>query len=120
MIIKIDPDPTLKNNLMAFGRECDSGWDKLIDELIEELNELPDDIEVLQIKEKYGGLRFYVNGASDKAFDIISRYENYSYHVCECCGDFYTAKLRVKNGWYKTLCNKCAKDMEYRNDDNRE
>ena len=108
MTVKIEPDPTLKNNLMAFGRECDNGWNKLIDELIGELNKLPDEIELLQIKEKFGGLRFYVSGGSEEAHNIISRYENYSYHICEICGEFYTARTRVKQGWYKTLCDTCA------------
>lgn len=109
MPVNINPDPTLKNNLMAFGWGCDKGWYPLIQELIDELNKLPDEIEVLQVKEKYAGLRFYVSGASDKAYDIISRYENYSYHICEYCGEFWTAKERVGHGWYKTLCNKHAK-----------
>jgi hypothetical protein len=112
MTIKIKPDPTLKNNLMAFGRECDHGWDRIIDELILELNELPDDIEVLQIKEKFGGLRFYVSGSSEKANRLISQYETYSYHICEVCGEFYTAKNRCKHGWWKTLCDKCAEELE--------
>ena len=106
MPVNINPDPTFKNNLMAFGRECDKGWFPLIDELIEELDKLPDEIEVLQIKEKYAGLRFYVSGASEKAHDIIEQYKTYSYHLCEYCGEFYTAKERECGGWYKTLCHK--------------
>ena len=109
MPVNINPDPTLRNNLMAFGWECDKGWYPLIQELIDELNKLPDEIEVLQVKEKYAGLRFYVAGASDKAFDIISKYEHYSYHLCEYCGEFYTAKERELHHWYKTLCDKHAK-----------
>lgn len=113
MPVIINPDPTLQSNLMAFGRECDEGWNPLIDELIGKLNELPEEIHVLQIKEKYGGLRFYVASSSEKAFKIIDNYEWLSYHVCEVCSDFWTAKLRIKNDWYKTVCDKCAKENEY-------
>jgi hypothetical protein len=107
--IKITPDPTLRNNLMAFGREHDDGWNRLVDELIEKLDKLPEEIKVLQIKEKFAGLRFYVYGASEKAHEIISLYEKYSYHICEYCGEFYTAKERLSHGWWKTLCDKHAK-----------
>ena len=113
MPVRIEPDYTLKNNLMAFGREHDSGWDKLVDELIEELDKLPDEIQVLQIKEKFGTLNFYVAGASEKAFDIIDRYKIFSSHICEVCGEFYTAKTRVSHGWWKTLDDKCAKELGY-------
>ena len=109
MPVKIDPDPTFKNNLMGFGYECDKGWFPLIQELIDKLNKLPDEIEVLQVKEKYAGLRFYVTGASEKADNIISTYETYSYHLCEYCGKFWSAKERVSHGWVKTLCDKHAK-----------
>lgn len=113
MPVIIDPDPTLQNNLMAFGRECDDGWNRLIDELIEHLNKLPEEIYVTQIKEKFAQLRFYIASGSEKVYDIIERYEIYSEHICERCGEFYGSKTRVKNGWYKTLCQKCASELNY-------
>ena len=111
MTVKIEPDKTLQRNLMAFGWECDKGWYPLIQELIDRLNILfpTDEIEVLQVKEKYAGLRFYVCGASERADKLISLYEEYSYHICEYCGEFWTAKERVNRGWYKTLCDKHSK-----------
>jgi replicative DNA helicase Mcm len=59
-------------------------------------------------------LRFYVSGASEKAYNIISLYEGYSYHICEACGEFYTAKTRVSHGWWKTLCLKCAEELDWK------
>jgi hypothetical protein len=110
MGLKINPDPHLQNNLMAFGFDCDRGWYKIINELIEKLQNLDDyNGELFQVKEKYGGLRFYVSNENDKVSNLISCYETYSEHICEYCGEFYTAKNRSFNGWYKTLCNKCAK-----------
>lgn len=114
MPVIINPDPSLKNNLMAFGRECDDGWNKLIDELIEELNKLPEEIYVTQIKEKFGGLRFYIESGSEKAFNIIERYELFSEHICEHCGEFYTAKTRESHKWLKTLCDKCTEESDWK------
>ncbi len=55
MALKINPDPTMKNNLMAFGWECLEGWYPLIQELIDILVKIDKpDFELLQVKEKYG------------------------------------------------------------------
>jgi hypothetical protein len=117
----INPDPTLKNNLMAFGYECDKGWWPLIDECIEKLEEeakkTPFNFEILQIKEKYGTLRIYLSSENDSLFGIVERYELFSSHLCELCGEFWTAKERRsangEGGWFKTLCLKCAKENDY-------
>lgn len=113
MPVIINPDPTLQSNLMAFGYECDKGWYPLIEELIQKLNRLPEEIYVTQVKEKFGGLRFYVASCGEEAYTLIHRYEGYSYHICEICGEFWTAKLRIKNGWYKTTCDKCGNENGY-------
>lgn len=118
MTVIINPDPALQNNLMSFGWECDKGWYPIIQELIDRLNNLKsssrlEDIYVLQIKEKFGTLRFYVSGGNDDSDSLITYYEGLSEHVCEKCGEFYTSRLRVKNHWYKTLCDKCAKELGY-------
>jgi hypothetical protein len=117
MALKIDPDPELKRNLMEFGWECNSGWYPLIRECMEELKKEAEkenlDTELLQVKEKFGTLRVYLSSESDDMFGIIQYYETLSSHLCELCGEFYTAKMRVRHGWYKTLCNKCAKEQEY-------
>ena len=114
----IKPDPTLKNNLMAFGYECDKGWWPLIDECIEELEKEVNKgklkaIVILQVKEKFGGLRVYLSGETEDISRIVRRYEILADHVCEVCGEFWTAKNRVKGGWYKVLCSKCAKENHY-------
>ena len=117
MTVIINPDPTLQNNLMSFGFDCEAGWYPLIQELIDRLNkEFPnEEIKVLQVKEKYAGLRFYVSGGTEKSDKMIDFYEKLSYHICEKCSAFWTAKERVKGGWYKTLCDQCAKKFEWEN-----
>jgi hypothetical protein len=55
-----------------------------------------------QVKEKFGGLRFYVNGATDKHWNYISFAESMSYRTCEECGA--PGKLYT-DGWHRTLCD---------------
>ena len=82
----------------------DKGWDKLIDPLIKQCE--VEDTEIHQIKEKFGGLRFYVSSTASlllkKMIDIA---EQQSYHVCERCGK--EGKLRTDRSWIKTLCEEC-------------
>jgi hypothetical protein len=56
----------------------------------------------VQVKEKFGGLRFYVNGATDKHWSYISFAESMSYRTCESCG---APGKRYTDGWHKTLCD---------------
>lgn len=41
---------------------------------------------ILQMKEKYGGLRWYANGDTEATMKIISKYENISKRTCIICG----------------------------------
>ena len=73
----IKPDPKLKDNLMIFGFECGRGWYPLIYELLDKLQNIVDsddrfaDVQVTQVKEKWGGLRVYLSFGSDEMFDLI-------------------------------------------------
>ena len=87
----------------AYFFNCDSGWNIIIKNLIEDLIELGWDKKIVQVKEKFGGLRFYVVSGSDEIYDRISTAEKESYETCETCGE--KGELRLV-GWYKTLCNK--------------
>jgi hypothetical protein len=63
--------------------------------------------KVTQCKEKFGGLRFYVTGTSDKNWDLIREAEQKSYGVCEVTGS--EVEVGVWNGgWIITLCKKEA------------
>jgi hypothetical protein len=55
-----------------------------------------------QVKEKFGGLRFYVNGATDKHWNYISVAESMSYRTCEECGN---PGKTYTDGWHRTLCD---------------
>lgn len=63
-----------------------------------------------QVKEKFGGLRFYVNGATDKHWNYITFAESMSYRICEECG---SPGKPYYDGWHRTLCDVHA-EMENR------
>ena len=70
------------------------------------------DGEVLQVKEKFGGLRFYVNSATEEMYRLISEAESQSYEICEECGKPGTLSQKIKGGWMKTLCLECRGSEE--------
>ena len=93
--------------------DCDEGWFNLIWKLCENIDVIVqrehwDNFSVDQIKEKFGGLRFYVNGANKEVFDLIREAEEKSLCTCEKCGK--KGSMYIGLGWYKTLCSKCAKN----------
>jgi hypothetical protein len=55
----------------------------------------------LQVKEKFGGLRFYVQGATDEQYAYIRFAEAMSYRTCDVCGN----KGKPNHeGWITTRC----------------
>ena len=57
-----------------------------------------------QVKEKFGGLRFYVDNADEYTEGVIALAESLSYRTCEKCGN---KGIMRKGGWIKTLCDGC-------------
>ena len=88
------------------GADCGDGWVPLLEKLIGDLNALNEPYTIEQIKEKFGGLRFYYTGLTQEGSDLVSRAERDSFKICEVCGD--PGELRAK-GWWKTLCFICYK-----------
>ena len=62
-----------------------------------------------QVKEKFGGLRFYMTCGTDEVYDLIGEAEALSYKTCEECGDTGSEK---PTGWVRTLCDACFTDYE--------
>ena len=81
------------------------GWLQLVKELIEDLIELGWDKQVAQVKEKFGGLRFYIGSGTDEIWKRITKAENESFKICEETGEL--GELRTKGGWMRTLCDEC-------------
>lgn len=81
----------------------EKGWYPIIKKLIIDLIEFGWDKQTCQVKEKFGGLRFYINRGSDEIFDRISEAEKESYTICEITGK--PGQLRTDIGWVRTLCD---------------
>lgn len=62
-----------------------------------------------QVKEKFGGLRFYVNGSTDESYQKISFAESLSYRICEDCGAMKDVQS-YHIGWVRSLCPEHAKE----------
>ena len=59
-------------------------------------------VVVEQIKEKFGGLRFYYQGGDDTVHGMVRMAESWADKHCEECGKPGT---RRSGGWLKTLCD---------------
>lgn len=71
---------------------------------------------ILQIKEKFGELRWYDNGApaesAEKIWKIIDKYTELSHHTCMICGK--PAETSSDGYWLYTLCDKCKEKINRR------
>lgn len=107
----IDKIKDISDSKTFWGIECDDGWLKLIDTLIDNINfqiknnGMPP-IFINQIKEKFGGLRFYYDGGDDMTAGMVTLAESLSYQICENCGSM--KNIGKTTGWIKTLCKECA------------
>jgi len=95
---------------IAFGIACEDGWFQLLDNLCSSLSQYIKNkelapVRVIQIKEKFGSLRFYVNGADPYCSGMIHFAETMAACICETCGAPGSPGHLV--GCYQTLCTDC-------------
>jgi hypothetical protein len=64
-------------------------------------SEVVPQVVVAQIKEKFGGLRFYYDGGDDQVTGMVRMAEAWADKSCETCGAPGTSGGK---GWIKTLC----------------
>ena len=107
--------PEMFGKLDKYGFEIDDGWYEIVYNLTECIydyyklhapNMFP---VVVQVKQKFGGLRYYVD-TNEKDYneclkDMIWFVEQLSFKTCEKCGS--KGKLRDDRFGFKTLCDKC-------------
>ena len=91
---------------------CARGWYPIIVKLDEQIAAIDPDYQVMQVKEKYGTLRYYCTG--DEAgviFDLVNEAEQQSAVTCESCGA--PGKMHERGYWLRTLCSDCASRQGY-------
>lgn len=93
---EIERDPRV-----ATGYTTDEGW------------EMPP-FRITQMKEKFGGLRFYYEGGNNRIHGYAQMTEDLSQAMCEVCG-MIGNQCRMKSGaWVSTLCPECADHLGYK------
>jgi hypothetical protein len=88
------------------------GWWPIIESLCSQIQhhidwknkqlEVVAQVTVNQIKEKFGGLRFYYSGGDDAIDGMVRMAESWAAHSCEECG---AAGKSRGGGWIRTLCD---------------
>lgn len=87
------------------------GWHKLLENLISDLEQLGWDGRIDQVKQKLGGLRFYVSDANIKIGNRISEAMEEADSTCEMCGEPGRTNS-WGHFWIMTLCPECGKKRE--------
>jgi len=132
---------------MCWGVSTGNGWEPIIRDLCIRIEQVMSDfkrfgikVEASQVKEKFGGLRFYrdichipyedyikntdskqqmceidfsdmMQLIGDKVDHLIEMAELRSFQVCETCGTDEDVTQTTK-GWIVTLCPKCMKEYK--------
>ena len=78
------------------------GWWPICVQLHLELLTLDPDYRIAQVKEKFGGLRFYLEAGTAAMWHAVSDAECRAEVTCEVCGKPGTNE--PVQGWYSTLC----------------
>lgn len=103
---------TLKSKIEpSYGQHIsvDEGWHQIIVDCDAELTAIDPNYQVFQIKEKFGGLRYYMSPSNDTTaqqrdvmHEVVSKYEKIAARTCEATG-LPGVLMRSIGGWYKTL-----------------
>lgn len=93
-----------------FWFECADGWYDLINDLSNQIQTYIDQsgieqVTASQVKEKFGGLRFYIYGGDDHIYELVKQAEGKSYTICEGCG--VPGTRRSRRGWITCSCDDC-------------
>lgn len=102
--------PTIYPKPLGVNFDCPPGWLPLVAGLSLAIETMvrgePDPPRVDQVKEKFGGLRFYVSHGSHDVHALIETAEHASFHTCQDCGS--PGQLRP-GSWSRTLCDRCRR-----------
>jgi hypothetical protein len=104
-VARPDRDPHAAPSFWGF--ECGDGWFALLDALSRNLQAATESsgapqVVAVQVKEKFGSLRFYTDVADARQRDMIEQAMSMSVRLCEVCGS--PGKQISRNGWMMTRC----------------
>ena len=123
---------SVMETLMCWGFDCGDGWYDLIDTLCGEIQhhidnrkrnrevilskeifnpdlvaeEIPQVVAV-QVKEKFGSLRFYYDGGDEHINGVVRMAEAMSSKICMTCGK---PGEMITKGWWHVACDEHWKD----------
>ena len=107
-----DRHADMRSTAMCWGFECSDGWYHILNTLCRKIQTHIDwrdssedpipQVVAMQVKEKFGGLRFYYSGGDDYIGGLVSMAESWAANTCEQCGERGTQR---DGGWIRTLCN---------------
>ena len=118
--IFVQKDLSMKETAMCWGISCGDGWYRIIDTLCDTIQQHVANVnrnkpnenftcQAVQVKEKFGGLRFYTYGGDEYIDGAISLAESMSYLTCSECGNKASSPQRDR-GWIYTLCIHCRNE----------
>lgn len=97
---------------MVWGFECGDGWHPIIFSLCSNIQihldwinrngVVVEQVVADQVKEKFGGLRFYYTGGDSTIMGFVTMAESWAAQTCEVCGA--PGRLRGR-GWIYTACD---------------
>ena len=128
-LIFADRNKSMMETCMCWGFEHGDGWYQIIDSLCGNIQNHIDwqnenfakgyphyekpvpQVVAVQVKEKFGTLRFYYNGGDDVIDGMVRMAESWSAVACEECG---APGTQNSQGWIKTLCETHRKERDQR------
>lgn len=113
-----DRHAPMTETAMCWGFDIGDGWYQIIDSLCNQIQHHVDwkqeqqdkygrgdgcpQVIATQVKEKFGGLRFYYNGGDDVVDGMVRMAESWAAYTCEECGKPGSTR---GGGWIRTLCD---------------
>lgn len=124
--------PEERKDYIALGH-TGPGWLHIIERLDDRLSEIDPNYDIDQIKQKFGGLRYYFGTnqrgweklrllgkwgyqnkcrRQNKMYELVEQAMHEAWRTCECCGttDSVTTNPR---GCIQTLCKECRDEGKF-------
>ncbi len=121
-----DRHAPMTETCMCWGLEIGDGWFQVVDSLCGNIQSYIDwknrsaeagykdfkpvpQVVATQVKEKFGGLRFYYDGGDEQITGMVRMAESWASHTCETCGK--PGQMRT-GGWIRTLCDEHEEERQ--------